>query len=48
MKKSKNFNLTQREEEVLNLLLKGHSNTTMAKLQHTNLDFCVLIKKEIQ
>lgn len=32
MKKSKNFNLTQREEEVLKLLLKGHSNTTMAKL----------------
>ena len=32
MNKTNNFNLTQREEEVLELLLKGHSNTMIAKM----------------
>ena len=32
MNKTNNFNLTQREEEVLKLLLKGHSNTKIAKM----------------
>ena len=31
MNKTNNFNLTQREEDVLELLLKGHSNTKIAK-----------------